>query len=117
MTRIIAALVILTVSSPALGKTYNNYMLTDCSDFTELYAKSGLTWKNGQYPSWSDTQFGYRLSYIFGYLTYAGKNVLPSEHPINNPLNMNDSIAWIGSWCRDHPSEDLTDAVDALIAK
>ena len=120
MTRIIiAALVVLTVSSPAVGKTYAHHLPTKCSDFTELYARSGLTWtgKNGQFANWKDSQFGYRIIFIFGYLTYAGKNVLPSGHHINKARSGQSAIAWIGSWCRDHPSKDLTKAIDAFIAK
>ena len=94
-------------AASAEAKTYNDFLATDCSHFTELYAKSGLTWKDDTYPSWRSDQFGHRLSFIWGYLTYASKHVVAEGEFVNRFKKPRNIIAWIGSWCRDHPNDPL----------
>jgi hypothetical protein len=103
-------------AASAEAKTYNDFANTPCSDFTEFYAKSGLRWE-GIYPSWRNDQFGLRLGYIWGYLTYASKHVVAEGEFIKRFKSPRNIIAWIGSWCRNHPDDNLSDAMDALIDK
>ena len=114
---LIAIALMLVGGEAASAKTYTEYLPTKCHDFTEIYAGSGFKWNKGS-PSWRDTQFGSRLNFILGYLTYAAKHAVAEGHHVNNPTKqVVNPVAWVGSWCRDNPSELVSDALDAYIAK
>ena len=114
MTRLIliATVFMLVSGNASYGKTYTDFLSTSCSDFTHFYARSGLEWrttKSNAFPSWKSKQFGYRLNYIFGYMTYATKHVLPPNGILGKGMRIDQIISWIGSWCRDHPSDPVTE--------
>jgi hypothetical protein len=120
MTRLILIATVFMLASgpvPASGKTYGEYLAMTCGQFTQLYAGSGFAWNDG-YPRWEDDNFANAMYYVLGYLTYAANNVVSEGHHVNNPRRQSvNPIAWIGSWCRNHPSDLLTKSVDAYIEK
>ena len=115
---ILAALLGVLVSGPALGKTFVSYADADCAGFTELYAKGGLKWDANSLPTWTNRQFGYRLTWIFGYISAVNNEAISSgDLAKDKGMKLSGVISWIGSWCRDHQSKDLSDAIDAPIEK
>jgi hypothetical protein len=111
------ALMLVGGEMKAETKSYAEYVAVKCSGFTQHYAASGFKWNKG-FPSYKDRNFAGVMFYLLGYLTYAGKNIVAESHHVNNPNRQAvNPIAWIGSWCRDHPSDSVSDAADAYIAK
>jgi hypothetical protein len=117
---LLAALVGGLIASPmsAKSKTYDAFLEVPCSAFTQRYAESGLNWEDEHIPSWKSSQFGYLLSWIGGYLTYANKHVVLSGSAFEDrDMSISQSISWIGSWCRDHQGANLSKAIDAFIGR
>lgn len=122
MKQIIAIVFVgLVLAEPAFGKNYLALHDPTCSHFTAFYAKSGFEIEkrpDNIYPSWTNDQFGFRFNWILGYLTYANKHEVRSgDFMADKGMGLGEVISWIGSWCRDHPRDKVSKAIDTLLSK
>ena len=114
---ILAALVGALVSGPAVAvdETGSYYRLgmgsEKCAKYLGAYGTSELKHTpDGQFSF--NNRFGIWIGWIHGYATRVNMTTKGRA----NIYDM-DSIgiaAWLASWCRDNPSKDLTEAMNAF---
>ena len=57
------------------------------------------------------------VSWMAGYTTAYNKYVDNGKANILDSVASNDVLRWIASWCRDNPTQDVRDALEALFSK
>ena len=117
---ILVALVTVLVSGPAWGVKNNSYSSyfpgsEKCTKFLSDYARAETTATrdgnavNYSYPAAAALEIGWILGFI------SGTNREKEGRENFFLYGWVENIGWIASWCRDNPSKDLLDAVEALM--
>ena len=57
------------------------------------------------------------LGFITGYLTAYNRYVPNGKEDILSSMSPNDASRLIASWCRDNPSKDIVNGLEALLTK
>lgn len=112
MKRLLMA--VLVIGGLAWGKdarAFSTHALPECSEFLDAYSRTTLLEGggfDGPHEAWE--VFGWVTGYITAY------NRLAGDGNILGAMAINDSHRWIASWCRDNPSKDVDDALQALFS-
>jgi hypothetical protein len=115
---LMAVLAGLMISGPAWGydevdefKIGRIHNLPECGEYLGAYDKATLTAEHtyqAPYEAWGV------FEWINGYVTAYNLFVDTGVMDVLSPMAKNDSRRWIASWCRDNPSSDLDEALQAL---
>ena len=84
-----------------------------CGYYLDAYSRTTLidgSWK-GPHEFWKIS------GWINGWLSAYNEFNANGKSDILGGMTLNDAMRWMAAWCRDNPSKDIHDALDALIRK
>ncbi len=115
---LIVALALVLSSANGWARDKNGDFMTydyvSCGEYVDAYSKSTLKGnRNFQGPYETGTVFGG----IYGYLSAYNRFSNNGKSSILGSMSKNDARRWMAAWCRDNPSKDVDNAVNALTRK
>lgn len=113
MKRLLLAALLVGAMSPAWGLDGDSYTTVDdidCSKFLDEYAKGGIG-KDSDGVTQGYGPFKAIAAWIAGYMTSVNRHVAGKTHYFRD---FREEVIWIASWCRDNPSESLSEAMSYL---
>ncbi len=105
----------LTINSPAWGEVSGSFTnhypgYQRCSEYLGDYAKAETKETNNGISYPQDAALA--LGWMMGYMTGVNENVKGKKNFFN--MKFSQVASWVASWCRDNPTNDIYDGMNAL---